>query len=242
MGIPPTLPDFGTVMSGLKGDLRTMVLEAAKSQFPGVAEACGLAEAGQVVSSDLATCEALVDEAIDEVIAHVEAEVSASAGAATGKAYPGVVFAPDPRGIYQVPSVTMTITRTEDLPVPSECTASVSMVSMKEDHTWQELIAGWPKSASGTVSGQPFLAETFVIPLMEPHETMTRTIWLSDPATWFESMDSYEYWHYYEALANANRAWVLLTAGSELTFKVSGNCMPTSEQGPHVLTQSAIDG
>jgi hypothetical protein len=34
---------------------------------------------------------------------------------------------------------------------------------------------------------------------------------------------------------------VLLTAGSELMFEVAGNCMKASEQGPHVLTQSAID-
>jgi hypothetical protein len=242
LGIPPTIPDFGAVMDGLKGDLRTLVLEAAASQFPGVAEACGLADAGQVVSSDVATCEALVDEAIDEVIEHVEAEVSASAGAATGKAYPGVIFAPDPRGIYQVPTVTMTITRTEDLPVPTECIATVRMTSTKKDHTWDELIAGWPKKAEGTVTGQPFLAETFTIPLMEPGDVMQRTVWLADPATWFESMDSYEYWKYYEALANPNRAWVLLTGGSELTFEVSGNCLQTSKKGPHVLTQSAIDG
>jgi hypothetical protein len=241
MGIPPTLPDFGTVMDGLKGDLKTLILESAASQFPGVAEACGLAEAGNAVADDLATCDELVDQAIDEVIEQVEAQVSSSAGAATGKAYPGVIFAPDPRGIYQVPSATLTLTRTDDLPLPSECTATVSMESVKKDHTWDELIAGWPKKASGTVSGQPFLAESFTIPPMEPGDTMTRTVWLSDPATWFESTDSWEYWHYYEAIASPNRAWVLLTEGSELTFEVSGNCMPSSEKGPHVLTESAID-
>lgn len=239
MGIPPTLPDFGTVMEGLKGDLKKMIVEAASSQFPGVAEACGLAGAGAAVTDDLATCEELVNQAVDEVIEQVEAQVSAAAGAATGKAYPGVIFAPDPRGVYQVPSATLTITRTNDLPVPTQCSATVAMESVKKDHTWLELIAGWPKEASGTVSGQPFLPETFTIPPMEPGETMTRTVWLADPATWFESSDSWEYWYYYYGIANPNRAWVLLTAGSELTFEVSGNCMPSSTKGPHVLTQSA---
>ena len=241
MGIPPTIPDYGAVMNGLKGDLKTLVIEAAKSQVPGVAEACGIAEGAEIATDKLATCEQLVEEAIDEVIEHVEAEVSAAAGGATGKAWPGVIFAPDPRGVYQPPTVTMTLTRTSDPVLPSHCTATASMTSTKTDHTWQELIAGWPKTAKGTVSGQPFLSESFLIPPMEPGESTTRTVWLSDPATWFESQDAWEYWHYYEAIAYPNRAWVLLTAGSSLTFEVSGNCMPASEQGPHVLTESAIN-
>lgn len=239
VGVPPTLPDFGTVMSGLKGDLRTLVLEAAQSQFPGVAEACGLASAGNVVSSKVATCEALVDEAIDEVVAQIEAEVSSAAGAATGKAWPGVIFAPDPRGVYQVPTVTMTLTRTSDPKLPSQCTASARMVSTKPNHSWPELVGGYPKTATGTVSGQPFLAEGFTVPPMDPGETLTRTVWLAEPATWHESQAAWMYWYYYEALAKPNRAWVLLTAGAELTFEVGGNCMPTSQKGPHVLTQSA---
>lgn len=241
MGIPPTLPDFGTVMNGLKGDLRQLVLEAAESQFPGLAEACGLASAGNVVTSKVATCEALVDEAIDEVVDQVQAQVSAAAGAATGKAWPGVIFAPDPRGIYQVPSVTFTLTRTDDLPLPLECTGMVRMISTKVNHSWKELIGGYPKTATGTVSGEPFLAEVFTIPPMQPKETMTRTVWLADPANWTESLDSWEYWYYYEGLATVNRSWVLLQAGSELTFEVSSNCFQTSTKGPHVLTQSAID-
>jgi len=242
LGVPPTLPDFGTVMNGLKGDLRTLVLEAAKTQFPGVAEACGLASAGNVVSSKVATCEALVDDAIDEVIAQIEAEVGAAAGAATGKAWPGVIFAPDPRGVYQVPTVTMTLTRTAALPVPHECTATARMTSTKSNHSWPELSGGYPKTATGTVSGQPFLAESFTIPPMEPGETLTRTAWLADPATWHESQAAWKYWYYYEALAKPNRAWVLLQAGSELTFEISSNCFQTSTQGPHVLTQSATGG
>lgn len=241
MGVPPTLPDFGVVMNGLKGDLRNLVLEAAKSQFPGVAEACGLASAGNVVSSKVATCEALVDEAIDEIADQIEAEVSSAAGAATGKAWPGVIFAPDPRGVYQVPTVTMTLTRTSALPVPHQCTAAARMISTKADHSWTELVGGYPKAATGTVTGEPFLAESFVIPPMEPGETMTRTVWLADPAVWFESQASWKYWYYYNAVAKPNRAWVLLQAGSELAFEISGNCFQTSTKGPHVLTQSAID-
>lgn len=126
MGVPPTLPDFDTVMQGLKGDLRSVVLEAAATQVPGLAEACGLSEAGAAVGGDLPTCEALVDEAVDEVIDQVQAQVSAAAGGATGKAYPGVIFAPDPRGVYQVPTVTMTLTRTADPALPSVCTASAN--------------------------------------------------------------------------------------------------------------------
>jgi hypothetical protein len=241
LGIPPTIPDFGAVMDGLKGDLRTLVLEAAKTQFPAVEEACGLAALGAEATSKLASCEALVDEAIDEVVAQVEAEVSAAAGGATGKSYPGVIFAPDPRGVYQPPTVTLTIERTNDPVLPNECTATASMISTKTNHTWQELIAGWPKTDTGTVSGQPFLPETFTIPPMEPGESTTRTVWLSDPATWFESQDAWEYAHYYNAIAYPNHAYQLLTEGSSLMFKLTSNCFADAQQGPHVLVESAID-
>jgi hypothetical protein len=136
----------------------------------------------------------------------------------------------------------MTLTRTEDLPLPFECTATVSMSSTVEHHDWDELVGGkLVKVEDGTVKGEPFLPESFTIPPMEPGETMTRTVWLSDPAIYHESPAAYKYWTYYEALANSNRAWVLLTEGSQLTFEVRGNCMPASEQGPHLLVESAID-
>lgn len=240
MGVPPTLPDFDTVMQGLKGDLRDLVLEAAASQVPGVAEACGLSEAGQAVGGNLPSCEALVDQAVDEIVAQVEAQVSDAAGGATGKAYPGVIFAPDPRGVYQVPTVTMTLTRTSALPLPSVCTATATMTSVLKNHSWQEVGAGHMVTKTGTVSGQPFLGESFTIPPLQPGESITRTVWLAHPGVFFESYKMQEYQFYLDSPI-WNRAWVLLQAGVELTFGVGGNCMPSSTQGPIVLTQAAIN-
>ena len=244
VGVPPTLPDFDTVVAGLKGDLETFIVQSAQS-IPGVAEACGLAEAGNAVSSKVETCEELAGVAIDEIISQVKQARSDAAGQASGWAAPGVTFEPDPRGIWHPPAFNLTITRTSDPVLPKTCSLWTSMKSTKKGWTFPELWNGYPKNVTSDVSGVPLTGAGMIIPPMAPGKSITRKLWLSQPTIWFESQRSEWYWKYYQALntdlAQFSRAWVLLTGGSELTFGVGSNCAKASEQGPVVLAKSAYD-
>jgi hypothetical protein len=243
-GVPPSVPDFESTMAAAKGDVVDFIVQQASDQFPAVAAACGLASAGDVVSDDLATCEELASIAADAAIEQVIAARSDAAGKATGKAYPGVIFAPDPRGQWQPPSITVTLVRTADPNVPKVCTVGAGLASTLAGWTWDELLfhpdgQGYPATASGTVSGSPLQQAFVTVPSMEPGETLTRTLWLTVPTTWFESPASFKYWYYYKGLAQPNRSWVLLTEGAQLTFSVGSNCATGGSQGPFTLTTSA---
>ncbi len=239
-GVPPTLPNFDVAIAALKGDLATVIVESAGS-IPGVAEACGLAEAGNVVSSKVKTCEELAGVAIDEIVAQIEQARSEAAGKAAGFYYPGVTFEPDPRGIWHAPSFSLTITRTSDPVLPKTCSLGVSMSSTQKGWTFPELHEGYPKNVTADVSGQPLLAAAMIIPPLAPGESITRQMWLTKPAIWFESWRAEMYFHYYKALLNTDysEAWALLYAGAELTFHVGSNCAKPSQQGPYVLPKSA---
>lgn len=244
VGVPPTLPNFDTVVAGLKADLTTFIVESAGS-IPGVAEACGLAEAGNVVSSKVQTCEELAGAAIDAIVAQVKEARSDAAGQASGYAWPGVTFEPDPRGIWHPPTFTVTVTRTNDPVLPKTCSLWAWMESTKKGWKFPELWYGYPKDVTADVSGRPLASAAIVIPPLAPGESITRTLWLSQPTKWFESLRSEWYWKYLKALntdlIENSRAWVLLTAGSELTFGVESNCAKPSKQGPVVLAKGAYD-
>lgn len=238
-GVPPSIPDYSSTMQALKGDVVDFVVKNAAEQFPAIAAACDIASAGAAVSDDLKDCRDLVGMAVDETVKHIEAARSEAAGAATGKAWPGVLFAPDPRGQWQPPTLTITATRTNDPVQPKVCAVTGAMTSELAGWEWPELVAGKVVSASGTVKGTPLLGQTVALPQLAPGESVTRTVYLSDSTTWFESKDSFEYWYYAKALAYPNRAWVLLQQGAQLTFTVSSNCAPTSSVGPVTLPASA---
>lgn len=238
-GVPPSIPDFDSAVQALKGDMVDFIVEQAAEQFPAVALACGVASAGSAVSSDIKDCEALASAAVDEVVEQVVAARSKAAGTATGKYWPGVLFAPDPRGQWQPPTLTITATRTDDPVQPKVCQVAGGMTSTVHGWKWPALVAGKTVSATGDVKGSPFQAAAVLLPQLSPGESVTRTLWLDDWKPWFESKDSYEYWYYAQGLANPNRAWVLLQQGAELTFTVSSNCAPTSSVGPVVLPTSA---
>ena len=246
MGVPPTLPDFDTVVAGLKGDLATFIVESAGS-IPGVAEACGLAEAGNVVSSKVKTCEELAGVAIDQIVAQVkQARSDAAAQAAGIPTWPGLVLEPDPRGIWHAPSFNLTITRTSDPKLPKACSLSVWMKSTKKGWTYPYLKfpGGYPKEATADVSGQPLGGTSMLIPPLAPGESMTRQLWLTTPTVWFESPQARDYWMYYQSMLNVKgftRSWALLTQGAELTFGIESNCAKSSEQGPYVLPKSAYE-
>ena len=245
MGVPPTLPDFDTVVAGLKGDLATFIVESAGS-IPGVAEACGLAEAGNVVSSKVKTCEELAGVAIDQIVAQVkQARSDAAAQAAGILSWPGLVLEPDPRGVWQAPRFDLTITRTSDPYLPKTCSLSVWMESTRKGWTYPYLAynqdgGGYPTEFTADVSGRPLQGTSMLIPPLAPGESMTRQLWLTTPTIWFEAGAAEEYWKYYQPMAKVKtRSWVLLTEGSELTFGVESNCAKPSEQGPFVLPKGA---
>jgi hypothetical protein len=242
-GMPPSLPNFETAMAGLKGDLATFIVESAGA-IPGVAQACGIADAAQVVSSKLKNCEELAGIAVDAAIEQVIAARSTAAGKATGKGWPGVLWKPDPRGLYHPPAFQMTVTRTADPVLPASCTVQAAAQSKKKAWTFPELHQGYPKQITADVSGQPLLSSSFVLPPLETGETMSHTLYAGQPVKWFESQRAEMYWNYYEAMLNVTsftRAWVLLTHGAELTFHVNSNCAKPSQQGPYVMTESAWD-
>jgi len=241
-GVPPTLPNFNVAIAALKGDLATVIVESAGS-IPGVAQACGLAEAGNVVASKVKTCEELAGVAIDQIVAQIEQARSEAAGKAAGFYYPGVTFEPDPRGIWHAPSFSLTITRTNDPALPKTCSLGVSMYSTQKGWTFPELHEGYPKNVTADVSGQPLLAAAMIIPPLAPGESISRQMWLTKPAIWFESWRAEMYFHYYKALLNTDysEAWALLYAGAELTFHVQSNCAKPSQQGPYVLPKSAYE-
>ncbi len=243
-GVPPSLPNFDAVVAATKGDLAEFIVTAASS-LPGVDTACGLADSTAIVTDKLATCQELAEAAIDEAVDQMLKARSDAAGKASGYAWPGVVFRPDPRGQYQPPSVTFTATRTSDPVLPSQCSVSASIGSVVEDWTWPELIYSKtlgslvPSEGTGTVSGSPFLPAGAPIPPLEPGQSFSRQVWLTQPVQdWTESQAAWKYWHYDEGLQTANRAWVLLQKDAQLTFELSGNCTPTVSQS-YVLTQAA---
>jgi hypothetical protein len=241
-GMPPSLPNFDAVMAGLKGDLATLIVESAGA-IPGVSTACGIADAANTIESKLKSCEEMAALAIDAAIAEMKDAASDAAGKSTGLAWPGVTWKADPRGQYHPPAFEMTITRTSDPVLPSTCTATASMQSLLKGWKFPELHQGYPKTITADVKGEPLLASSFVIPPLEPGESIKRTAWLVHPRLkWFESWRAELYWNYYEAMLNVpnfTRAWVLLTHGAELTFQVNSNCAKPSQQGPHVMTEFA---
>ncbi len=238
-GIPPSIPDFDATMAALKGDVVEFVVENAAKQFPAVALACDIASVGTSAGAGIKNCEDLAAIAVDEVLKQMATARSTAAGKATGKAWPGVLFEPDPRGQWQPPSVTFTATRTSDPVQPATCWVGAAMSSTLHDWEWPELVAGHTETGSGDIKGSPLLPEAVALPPLKPGESVTRTLWLDDYATWFESGDSYEYWYYAKALEHPNRAWALLQQGAQLTFTVSSNCGPTSSIGPVTLQKSA---
>ena len=54
-----------------------------------------------MVTEKIKTCEELAAYAIDKIVEQVEEARSEAAGKAAGVYLPGVIFAPDPRGIFQ---------------------------------------------------------------------------------------------------------------------------------------------
>jgi len=142
-----------------------------------------------------------------------------------------------------VPSFNLTITRTNDPVLPKTCSLSVSMDSTKKGWKYPELWEGYPKNVTADVKGQPLLAAAMIIPPLAPGESISRQMWLTKPAIWFESWRAELYWHYYKNLLNTDysEAWALLTAGAELTFRVQSNCAKPSQQGPYVLPKSAYE-
>jgi hypothetical protein len=245
-GIPPSLPNFDAVVAASRGDLASFVVNAA-SGLPGVSDACGLADAANQVTSKVETCTELAGDAIDAAVDRVISARSAAASQASGYAWPGVVLAPDPRGQYQPPSVKFTVTRTSDPYVPDECTLSVSLDSVVKDWTFTELQydqqtrSSWPTDVTRDVSGSPFLPATATIPKLAPGESYTGQVWLTRTSGWYESMDAYMYWHYYESLATVDRSWVLLNQGARVTYHVTSNCTP-SVQETDVLPSAGYNG
>ena len=241
-GMPPSLPNFDAVLAGMKGDLATLIVESAGS-IPGVATACGIADATQTVTSKLKSCEDLAGIAVDAAIDEMLAASSEAAGNSTGYAWPGVQWKADPRGLYHPPSFAMTITRTADPVLPTTCTATASMQSLVKGWPYPELQQGVVKHVTGDVKGEPLLASSFVIPPLETGESLTRTLWLVHPRIgWFESSHAQLYWNYHESMLNVpnyTRAWVLLTQGAELMFHVTSNCAKASQKGPHILSGNA---
>jgi hypothetical protein len=226
----------------LKGELATLIVESAGT-LPGVFEACGLAETGSDISSKVKTCEDLAAIAVDEIIEQVEQARSEVAGKSAGIYAPGVTFEPDPRGIFHSPSFDITITRTSDPQLPSQCSLSVSMESVKKNWKFPELWQGVPKETTADISGEPFWRSSIVIPPLQPGESISRQVWLTKPRIWFESQRAEWYWHYYENMGSVpgfTRSWALLTFGAELTFGVQSNCAMSSEQGPYVLPKDSI--
>ena len=247
-GVPPSLPNFDEVVAAAKGDLAEFIVTAASS-LPGVSTACGLAEGASAATDKLSTCQALAEQAIDEAVKHMVAARSDAAAKAIGYSWPHVVFAPDPRGQYQAPSVTFTATRTtsELVPVLGGCKVSFSITSHLANWSWDELTFDdqlgslVPTTGTGDVVGSPFLPAAAPLPQLQPGESYTRQLWLTEPQnSWTETNAAYKYWHNYEGLETPNRAWVLLQKGAELTYNVGGNCSPSVSQ-THVLTKSAYD-
>jgi hypothetical protein len=239
-GMPPSLPNFDAAMAGLKGDLATMIVEGASS-LPGVATACGIADAANTVASKLKSCEELAAEAVDAVVDEMLNAASDAAGASTGYAWPGVNWKADPRGLYHPPEFEMTITRTADPVLPKTCTVTASMASLVKGWKFPELHQGVVKSTTADVKGEPLLATSFLLAPLQPGESVKRTLWLVHPRLkWFESWRAELYWNYAQSMLyvqDFTRAWVLLTHGAELTFHVSSNCAKPSQQGPHIMTE-----
>lgn len=241
-GIPPEIPDWDSTIAAVKGDLRTFILENAKT-LPGVGEACDAAILAKQADSSFPTCEALVDKAIDSAVEQVLQERSAAASANTGVLVPsGVIVQPDPRGMAQPPHFEITLTRT-GMPLPPDvtCTMHARMTSQFGDgvNEWDWLEYEWTggnpkvvKKGPQVVTGEPFVSTKQSIPLLAPGQSITFEMWLTKRSIWFEPDGWNDYYaeQYAEWNGSNNHAWVLLQPGATVKGELTSNCVPDGHE------------
>jgi hypothetical protein len=245
-GVPPELPNWKATISGLKGDLRTFILENAKTLSP-VGDACDAADVAHGASSSFPTCDALIDKAIDEAVAQIMVERSEAAAKVAGVPTYGAIVELDPRGRAQPPHFAVTLTRTNaPIPAGTVCQISGSMVSTVANWQWAEYqwTNGVAKTVgkSGPVSGEPFLDNSIEFPVLAPGESYSFEVWMSKPATWFEPDGWNDHYaqQYAEWNGQFNHAWVLLQKGAQVTGKLTSNCAPDGAAN-ETLTGNAWD-
>jgi len=231
-GIPPSIPNFDAVVDGLKGDLANLVVEQVAAQVPVVGTACAVSNAVNV-----ANCQELVKKAIDKAVEQVASLRSDAAASSAGVFVPpGVTVILHPDGQWQPAHFAVTLTRL-NVPFPDDktCSASASM-SSSIFTTWTEVTGmdEWGE-VSGTVSGYPFQSASTTFPHLEPGQSATRDIWLTERNVWFESTAAQIY--YLWQSSSANEAYRLLLPGAQLTASVGSPCAPTVTTNPPVTVE-----
>lgn len=230
-GIPPSIPDFDTVVDGLKGDLANFVVEQVAAEIPAVGTACAVSDA-----VNLANCQALVKDAIDKAVKEVASLRSDAAASSAGVVVPpGVLVIPHPDGQWQPAHFAVTLTRL-NVPFPADKACSVTA------EMWSSIFTTWTEvtgyntwgQVSGTVTGYPFLPASTKFPHLDPGQSATRDIWLTERNVWFESTAAKTY--YLWQSASANEAYRLLLPGAQLTPSLSSWCAPTVK-GPPITVE-----
>lgn len=239
-GIPPSIPNFGSVVDGLKGDLANLVVQQIAAQVPAVGTACAASDAVK-----LANCQELVKKAIDKAVTQVAALRSAAAASSAGVFVPpGVTVILHPDGQWQPARFAVTLTRL-NVPFPTDKTCRVSAsMSSSIFTTWTE-VTGYNKwgDVSGTVTGQPFAPAGVTFPHLEPGQSATRDIWLTERNVWFESNAAKTYYLWNNAAAN--EAYRLLLPGAQLTAGAStqvttgtySSCAPDVKTDPPITVE-----
>jgi hypothetical protein len=245
--VPPSIPDFDTTIGALKGDIGQAMIELA-----GLESECALAATAEELDDSLPTCQDIVDAALEEMVAQVELQQHKAAVNAIGLSVPpGIILAPHPDGLWTPPSITITATRVSDEPVPVACYLTASMESTLTNHEWREMVqvdGKWTElSEEGTVSSYPLSGPSATLPDLALSESITRTIWLSDVADWWETpgAKAWEVWWdggnpYFSYPGTHSHTWLLLQAGAELTFSANSNCADSVQQ-TEILAQSGAD-
>ena len=125
-GIPPNLPESAQLKALAKGELKEVLLEAAKALGIPCDE---IAAAAGTADQDDLTCEALADELLAEVEAQL-AKIYIQAAAGSGISFPpGAVIEPSPQGQTTPPVVSVTVRPTPGAPIAGgkECSVILSV-------------------------------------------------------------------------------------------------------------------
>lgn len=206
LGVPPTVPNFDTLMAEGKDYLTEMAIQEFKDQgFP-----CD------------STCEAAIKGGVGKLTEGVSAPGAPGSGAGSGQA--GFInWTPDPRGIEQPASMVVRLTRRpETAGIPETQTGVCSLIV-------------WNGSTNGIygvpLEGAPFIGLSMDVPTMQPGQSMDvpvvfqRMAWSAPQGLTLKTSSGSSIQPPSDPKYGA---WSLLYYGSTVTFDLRGPVFSTT--------------
>lgn len=206
LGVPPTVPNFDTLMAEGKDYLTEMAIQEFKDQgFP-----CD------------STCEAAIKAGVNKLAEGAAGPGSPGPGSGSGQV-PSINWTPDARGLEQPASMLVRLTRRlETAGIPDEQTGVCSLIIWNGS---TNTIYGVP------LEGAPFIGVNMDVPAMQPGESMDipvvfqRMAWSAPQGLTLKTSSG-------AAIQPPSDpdygAWTLLYHGSKITFDLRGPVFTTT--------------